>query len=66
MVSVQCPKCELRFSSPNELTSHLREDHRRSSGLRPPDRLDRSREGSREGGRRRRTRLNAAAWFRRR
>lgn len=62
MVAVQCPKCELRFSSPNQLTWHLRQDHRRSRGLGLPDRLHRSAEGNRRD----RTRVNAATWFRRR
>ena len=61
MVAVQCPKCELQFSSPNVLSWHLRQDHRRSRGLALPDRLRRSEKRDR----RRRTRVNAAAWFRR-
>jgi hypothetical protein len=61
MIALQCPKCELRFTSPNELTWHLRQDHRRLRGLVLPDRLDRSSDGARH----RRTRVNAATWFRR-
>jgi hypothetical protein len=28
MPTFQCPKCELRFASQNELNWHVREDHR--------------------------------------
>jgi hypothetical protein len=27
MIVVQCPRCELKFSSRSEMQSHLREDH---------------------------------------
>jgi hypothetical protein len=39
MTTVQCPKCELRFLTRSELLSHLRVDHRRTTGLGLPDRL---------------------------
>ena len=39
MTTVQCPKCELRFLTRGELLSHLRMDHRRTTGLDLPDRL---------------------------
>ena len=39
MTTVQCPKCELRFLTRGELLSHLRMDHRRTTGLGLPDRL---------------------------
>ncbi|HEY7359457.1 MAG TPA: C2H2-type zinc finger protein [Streptosporangiaceae bacterium] len=42
MTIVQCPKCQLRFPTPSELLSHLRMDHRRTTGLGLPDRLHRS------------------------
>jgi uncharacterized C2H2 Zn-finger protein len=61
MVAVQCPKCELLFRSPEELDWHLRQDHRRSRGLGLPDRLHRPG----RGGRRPKTLVNPATWFRR-
>lgn len=36
---MQCPKCQLRFSTRSEVLWHLREDHRRTTGLDVPDRL---------------------------
>jgi hypothetical protein len=42
MTIVQCPKCQLRFLTPSELLSHLRADHRRTTGLGLPDRRHRS------------------------
>jgi hypothetical protein len=41
MTTVQCPKCELRFLARSEVVSHLRMDHRRTTGLGLPDRLHR-------------------------
>jgi hypothetical protein len=38
MMTVQCPKCELRFWTKSEALWQLRQDHRRSAGLGPPDR----------------------------
>jgi hypothetical protein len=39
MRTTQCPKCPLRFSTRNELLWHLRQDHRRTTGLGLPDLL---------------------------
>jgi hypothetical protein len=39
MTTVQCPKCQLLFLTRSELLSHLRMDHRRTTGLGLPDRL---------------------------
>jgi hypothetical protein len=39
MTTVQCPKCQLRFLTRSEMLSHLRMDHRRTTGLGLPDRL---------------------------
>jgi hypothetical protein len=39
MMTVQCPKCELRFLTRSEVLWHLRMDHRRTTGLGLPDRL---------------------------
>jgi putative redox protein len=39
MSTIQCPKCELRFPSPNAVACHLRQDHRRTRGLGVPDPL---------------------------
>jgi hypothetical protein len=39
MKTLQCPKCQLRFLTRSEALSHLRMDHRRTSGLGLPDRL---------------------------
>jgi hypothetical protein len=36
---MQCPKCQLRFSTRGEVLWHLRQDHRRTRGLDVPDRL---------------------------
>jgi hypothetical protein len=47
MIAVQCPKCELRFASRNELAWHLRQDHRRSKGLGLRDRWCRPLSGRR-------------------
>jgi hypothetical protein len=52
MITVQCPKCELRFASRNELAWHLRQDHRRSKGLGLPDRWCRPRRARRSQGQR--------------
>ena len=41
MTTVQCPKCQLRFLTRSEVLSHLRMDHRRTTGLGLPDRLGR-------------------------
>lgn len=45
----QCPKCPLRFSTRSELLWHLRQDHRRTSGLGLPDRLCPRRAGTTAG-----------------
>jgi hypothetical protein len=39
MRTMQCPKCPLRFSTRSEALWHLRQDHRRTTGLGLPDRL---------------------------
>lgn len=39
MRTIQCPKCPLRFSTRSELLWHVRQDHRRTTGLDLPDRL---------------------------
>ena len=39
MRTVQCPKCPLRFRTRSEAFWHLRQDHRRTTGLGLPDRL---------------------------
>ena len=39
MRTTQCPKCPLRFSTRSELLWHVRQDHRRTTGLDLPDRL---------------------------
>jgi hypothetical protein len=39
MRTMQCPKCPLRFSTRSGLLCHLRQDHRRTTGLGLPDRL---------------------------
>jgi hypothetical protein len=39
MRTTQCPKCPLRFSTKSELLWHVRQDHRRTTGLGLPDRL---------------------------
>lgn len=39
MTTMQCPKCPLRFSTRSEVLLHLRQDHRRTTGAGPPDRL---------------------------
>jgi hypothetical protein len=39
MRTMQCPNCQLRFSTTSEARWHLRQDHRRTRGLDLPDRL---------------------------
>lgn len=60
MITVQCPKCELRFASRNAAAWHLRQDHRRSKGLGLPDRLYQSRRARP----RQRERVTGATWLR--
>jgi hypothetical protein len=60
MITVQCPKCELRFASGSEVVWHLRQDHRRSKGLGLPDRLHQPRRAHRSE----RERIVGATWLR--